>query len=814
MTKYYHLLALSLSVAALTSSAAEPFRKGFSPPPARTAKSFRAPIKAPQTQTLLEEDFAKFTDGSEDSPGAEIEYADRYHIPDHMTAIPGWTGGGIYPSGGSVTLMDRSNDDRLGFISTPAFDLGGTATLTFRARNLPGHSGGSIWVALCDNYYGPGEDQEDFELSDNWETYTMVASHGELDELSYFQLQAEYDFVQIDDIRIDFVRDRIPTPYPFKARNISPTEFVAGWEDCGAPMYRLNVLCKEEPADVETGTLLESFDGININSDGATINLSDPNYPEGWEIDLSSNGSQDISTEPGTFHSAPMALLFDAPGDVITSPSTPLPVNGLKFWVRPTQMEDDDYSMSLLRVEIYHSLTDKWENIAHLPYYWMTKDGDFYEFEEESLGEDVTRVRLSMIQRGAVDFLIDDVTISYSTRGVTSYLIKDLDIEETEYTVSGINPANEYSYYVQAVDDDLVSPASYVIWVDGISGLKPEVLEPTDINPESFTANWKQLGHATDYKVETSCTLRADADMPGAVILEEDFNAIDNEGTDWISPYNFAEHGMANTGWCATQPAWKSGMAGTQGTSWMGAAGLVFSPRLNLSGNAGEGFDVEATVVTTVDSVQDADGNVYPEGVFVMVLNSHNDTQAVTAALIETPAAGSHSATVHVPNPEGADLSDVIVAFMNMTGTSFYVDNVKITQDLKAGEETDVPHSIKFANGTSTKIEGIREGFDHSYRVTASTRRNYEDYVSEISDVMQVPTSTVDVKQIAGLSGATTVSTSTGTLNVTAPDGTPIEVYASDGTLRGTATGSLSLHLAPGTYIVKADSFRQKIMVK
>lgn len=804
--------ALAISVLTLQASAANPFAKWQQP---SVRQHLAAPsAKAPEVTTILEEDFSKFSDGTEDTPGAEIEYVDRYHIPDDMTSMAGWTGGGIFPAGGTIALMDRVGLDKLGFISTPPQDLGGTATLTFRARTLPGHTGGSLWIAVCDPDYGPGDDQEDFTLTDSWETYTMVATNGALGYLNYFQITAENGYVQIDDIKIDFKRDRLLAPYANKAINISPTEFKATWESTGAPAYRLNVISKAEPTDVVKGVIAEGFDGINVNSDGKTIDSANPSYPEGWEIDLSSNGSADVSTQEGNYNSAPLALLFDAEGDIITSPETPEPINGLKFWVKPTSMEDNEDILSLLRIELFHSLTQKWDPIAQLPYYWMTEKGGFYEIPAESLGDDVTRVRMSMIQRGDIDFIVDDVNISYSTGPVVSMLVDNLDLTETEYTVSGINPENEYSYYVQAVDGDLVSDKSYVIWVDGIVGLKPETLDATDITADSFTANWKKLGHATSYKVETNCIINAETDMPGAVVLEEDFSGITSEGMDWVSPYNFAENGMAKTGWCATQPTWKPGMAGTQGTSWIGAAGLVFSPRLNLSCNEGNGFDVEATVVTTVESMDFGDGNVYPEGVFVMVLNSHTDTQSLAYAEINTPTVGSHTAKVHVPNPDNVDLSDIIVAFMNKTGTTFNVDDVRITQDLKAGEQLMAPHSIVFSDNTSAKIDNIRTGSDYAYTVTASTRHEYEDYVSLPSDPVVVKGIPNAVQRVEGAAEGISVATGEGTLSVTAPSSAEILVVSTDGSIKANTKGSVSLHVAPGIYIVKAADLTRKVIVK
>lgn len=807
--RHFYLCALLTAAAVIPLQAAAPFQKGRTAPRLRSFKSFDK-AAAPQSSVVLEEDFSGFSEGSETAPGAEITYENGYHIPDSMTSRPGWIGGGVFPAGGAVALMDRENDDRFGFISTPPLDLGGTATLTFRAKRMPGGTG-SLWIALCDDYYGPGADQADFILTDEWAEYTLVATNGELDELSYFQFQAENGHVLVDDVRIEFRRDRISTPFALPARNVSPTEFVARWEGA-APSYKLNVLCTSHPEVMNEGFLKEGFDGINVNEDGMTINAGNPGYPEGWEIDLSSNGSRDVSVDNGAFASAPLSLVFDAEGDVITSPVLPEPLSSFSFWVKPTSPEDDDYFMSLLRIELYHGLTGVWENVAHLPCYWMDADGGEYEISSEALGDDVTRVRISMIQRGKVDFMVDDVVLGYTTRGVTEYVLKDQIVEGNEYAVSGIDPLDDYYYFVKAVDGDIESSASEMIWVDGVAGLVPEVLPAENVKANSFTARWERLGHASSYRVDVSRVTRAVEDMKGVVVLDESFDGIDEEGMDWISPYDYSANGWGTTGWCSTQPCWKPGMAGTTGTSWIGVAGLVFTPRLDLSCNPGGGFDVEATVVTTVASFMDAEGNSYPEGMFVMVLNSHTDTRALASGFFETPEPGEHTATVHVDVPEDVDLSDVIVAFMNMSGTQFYVDHAKITQDLKAGDVLVTPYRVDFSKDLSLPVENLEEGCDHSYRVTASTRRNYVDYVSDASDIMMVENSRVSVDGVEA-EGSMSVSVFGDRIVVEAAEDDTVTVYGADGSLRAKGIGSCSFSLPAGVYVVKGDASVVKVII-
>lgn len=90
----------------------------------------------------MNEDFSKFSDGSEENPGDEIINPDRYFISEELTAQPGWTGKGLHPAGGCVLVTPYMYDAGYGdgpeltdgYISTPPMPLGGTVTVSFRAK--------------------------------------------------------------------------------------------------------------------------------------------------------------------------------------------------------------------------------------------------------------------------------------------------------------------------------------------------------------------------------------------------------------------------------------------------------------------------------------------------------------------------------------------------------------------------------------------------------------------------------------------------------------------------------------------------------
>ena len=822
--KKLYIFALLASLS-LSAGAAVPFEKGKDRAPRTHMQKVHStiPSRAAELQTLIEEDFSAFADGTETEPGDEIVYENIYHIPASYTSTPGWTGQGVRPAGGCVSLHpweDSYGDTRGGYISTPPLMLDGTATLTFRAKVSTGDSG-ALWVVLCDDDYGPGDDELDAELTSEWQEFELVASNGSLQLPSYFQFSAEDGCIAlVDDVKLVFKRDRIDRPYPLPAINVSPNEFIARWEEVyGAEGYLLNILCTTPPQEIVSDELAETFDGINLKDDGKSIDTENPGYPEGWTINVSEHGSQDVSTDENDLNSGKLSLKFDAVGDMITSPATPEPIDKFSFWCKPTAYTDDYSNMSLIRLELYHSHTDTWETIAQLGYYNFPETGGWYTVDNEQiLGDDATRIRLSYIQKGTPDFFIDDIKLHYTRRGTTAPMLSDFKVEGTEYAVKDIDPRNQYVYFVKAYRDDVVSTASYSVWVDGITGLKVETEEPTDVTQTSFTASWKPLGHAQSYTVNAFRVVEPATDLENVTVLEETFDnitqgTVESPGTDWVSPFDFGAQGWASTSWCATQPAWAKGMAGTTGTNiWMGVAGLVYTPVLDLSCYDGKGITVDATFVTTVDAFE-YNGQTENEGVFAIIMNSSNLTQPIASGLLDTPVVGSTSGTITISNvPEGADLSSVVIAFMNKSGLMFFVDYAKISMNVPAGKTLTTPLMSVTTPETSHKFEGLDPQSDHAFSVSASATRNYETFISELSDMRIVRTSSASVSEITDGNG-TAVTVAGGAIIVNAPEDVTTEVYSTTGIHVAASNGSCTLNVAPGLYIVRAGNRTVKVAV-
>jgi len=712
-------------------------------------------LKAPEAKVVLEEDFSLFNAGSEQTPDANSISDSSNTVPDEYTHTPGWVGNGVYPAGGACYLgpcLDYYGEPTLGFISTPVMELYGTVKLTFRARATEDVAT-NLWVAFCDDYYGP-IDNKDIAITTEWAEYTFTSDKGSFDAPCNFQFQTEEGAALLDDIRIERTIDRISAPYSLPAENLSLTEFAARWEATAAPEHLLSVYYKEYPVNPQKATVVENFDGIRLNADGKTIDTSAPNYPEGWTISVSDGSGTDMTTAEGTYNSAPQAIVLDKEGDRILSSPTALPIKSFKFWIRPTSVDDGSYCV--VGVRIYGDGGKKSDQLANIPQNWLKAEGGWYEFSGDQIGEGFNQVELCYeYQEGDISFAIDDITIECEEQATDKYILEDFPVEGDSYTVSDIDPEKDYYYHLRARDGEVMSDTSFPIWVDGLTGLQVKALAAGDVSATGFTANWERMPHAKSYMVSVCNIVKADEPISGVTVLSENFDKIEEgtpeqPGTDWTN-VNLGERGMADSGWVLTNPAWAAGMAGTNGTTWYGTAGLVVSPRLSLSNNGGT-FTVEANVYATCNKVP---GTEEPEEIFVMLLNEITDTQASAAMSIVCNETGLNHGIVTL---NGVGRDNVLVAFMSKSGQRFFVDDVKITQDLLAGESlVSLPVATATTDACSHTFENLDETATHGYTVVAKRTKNFTDYATDPSEIMVVEKPDSGIENISVDSSMVTV---------------------------------------------------------
>ena len=236
--------------------------------------------------TLLEEDFSLFAAGSEEEPDTNNLVLDvtneNYFINPDYTHMPGWSGNYVYQAGGAAFLVV---DWWYASIQTPDMEMSGNIHISFRAR-INGDSGSESGnVRLMKNAEsGSLLDYISFEMSSEWQTYEFDFYNDESGNNFFFLIECYTDWF-LDDVVISNELDFMPTPTLLDVTNYTMEGFDARWSEVGAAEDYLLSVCKYDffgPEEVVAEP--ESFE--NINHDGTWIDYTNPNFPEGWTINL------------------------------------------------------------------------------------------------------------------------------------------------------------------------------------------------------------------------------------------------------------------------------------------------------------------------------------------------------------------------------------------------------------------------------------------------------------------------------------------------------------------------------------------------
>lgn len=767
---------------------------------------------------IIEEDFSFFIDGTEENPDAQSITNETFHVEREYTHLPNWIGYNVRQAGGACALLEFYHPDfgdLFGYISTPEMALYGECTITFKARRAHSNPGvGKLDLALCDNTSGRIETTY-FELEDKWNEYTWHTDKAEFNDRCIFQFTPMEGGILLDDIVVERTRNKIPTVETLAPINNSISEFIAQWEPSALDSfegYLLNVYYKDWPEEIiEPGSVNIDFESINLKEDGISIDTDNPGYPEGWDIDVSSNGSHDINTTSDNRNSGYNSINFDAVGDYILSPITPAPINEVSFWVRPSTMTQESYIFSLLGVFVKKS-DGNWDCVAQIPNYWMSGEGGYYTLSQEVLGNYVDQIKLEMCSKNRVSFAIDDISLSYSTQTVPYPLITDQFVskDETSYLVTNIDSSKEHYYNVRVKDGELVSAQSKDMWVDGITGISPTALPATDVTETSFTANWDAIPNADYYKLTINQEYETQSENESVELAYESFDqildgTINNPYIIQSTTFNLYENGYSEQDWMLTNPQIVNGMAGSQGASGM-AAGLVLSPKLTLNSN---------TIVVDVTAYNEVKGDV----LWVLVIDEYNSTNARYAYTIDFSKTSTDYITGQVVF-SGIDFGDqpLHIGFMTQKG-AFYIDEVKITAIVeKPGTIVERPYKVFITDETSYEVSRIRkQAPSYNYNLTAHRNKNFLDYVSELSNTVRVQLYETNVEELSDDNKTIKIYSTEGALHVVMNEATQIDVYNLAGNKVSCINGKQgdnTIELSQGIYIVKANNKIFKTIIK
>ena len=804
-------------------------------PAAGQANMLKAADDAKHKVVVINEDFSGFTDGTEDSPSTATILDDMGNFVNKSALKPysealsykQWGGAGIFSAGGCLAITNGM------FLNTPAGDMSGEVTLTFRARLSK--AGGSTTLNALKLMFISRSSILDYEvkyynLTDEWQTFTYTSTLGDF-EHSGFQFYSMYasNIILVDDIRLEQTRTSIPAPKVHEAENMTDTSFKAVWnKSIEADHYLLSVFTKNESNELMT--VSEGFDNIKADDKG-NIDAASPNYPEGWEFawkddDLSNHIAK--GEGPGTGNKQAVRLIDT--GDAITTPYCPEGIKSLKFWVKAEANDGQPKFSSIMFTVNFGKGVYTVDNYINIPDMFTPEHRNGYYFdltETLSAFDKIYSVKIEYIREedDKTTILFDD--FSYTTNKPTTYnyVLKDQKVEQQDnedgtvgFEVNGLDPDTDYTYSVKSVNSDFTSAASDEQEVYAVS--IPTALPATNITANSYTANWTSHKKVDFYRVDQLQQTVIDKDTKDYVMLDEDFSKVTSSFTeaDLLEGFYEADERTSGympldditkiAGWKASSTVrvngWLGGNEAKQGSGTI--AGAIVTPTIDLSHNEGA-CNISLRVWGS-------------EGDWLIIQGSN----PASLATIEFPKGGGIvEKTITMP----LCTSKEQLTFYSNNYKVFLIDYIKITQDVKAGDKVTTITGSVLTEDADTKSmvmtnPGFSDGHDVLYRVTAmrydkDSQESHKYYsTSTPSDLMLVknpnPSGIGSVEaaaeNVAGVEGGIVVN---------AANATTVNVFNLSGQLvasKACGNGHAFVSVAPGVYVVKTNSTAAKVVVK
>lgn len=696
--------------------------------PTMPVKTFKSPMTETIETVIIEENFDKFTGGTEENPDMETNIVDMGgKILSKYTNTPGWGGDFVYMAGGTCCIT--YGDLYGGGLYFPVLNLTrneGKFKVTFRAKCLDYKTS---WLELgyskTGDFFGNYE-MKTQKITNEWQEYSIDFTDGV--STSYIQIiLSDGNRVLVDDIKVIQEGDDLPSPNIMPPSNMSPTGFTANWEGvAGADHYLLSVWhLVVDPDNSIVEKEIEDFSNLEIK-DGNFVNLDknvmDEEYclarglKAGWSSNIGMYGKYkhyyNAEDNPEMVESAPYSLCWDAGYDnLYTKENNDKTITYFSFKVKSEELIPETDRISIL-FKYKNGGEQPWD-VAYILYLADYKEieDEFVEIylDEEYIPDGVSQIFIQFNGdpdgRPAGICAIDDVTVHYG-KDIPSkreYDLTDAETKETSYTLTDLVENGTYYYSVKAVSADgkeslesKVQTAALTFTTLQIPSVKPA----TNIKYESFDANWTNVPYADGYAVQVSLIHTAPEDQVYTLCHEtfDDIpsNALPEDAVKQDVQLLYLSQYCNRAGWSAFYPYFAEGMVGT-------SYGMN-SPTYNLSHNEGN---------FTVD---------------IKLYGAKNDTVQVisndlTGGKEQQRESCYMDGTVQDFSLEFSNGTEIHGITLVTSGEYLLVDEIKIQQRLKQGDMT----AMEFVNGTvvgdytsaTILFYGCEKGDTFAYRVAS-----------------------------------------------------------------------------------------------
>ena len=492
--------------------------------------------------------------------------------------------------------------------------------------------------------------------------------------------------------------------------------FTASWKPVDIADEYMFSLYKKEFYGPEIVSEIEYFDGINHN--GQWIDIINPNYPEGWTINLDAGDKRQVVS--GDCVSEPTALCMDAEGDTII-----LPYNGGRMMESNVYLKLLEYNPNTDDADLIFlgKTGDTWQDLGMFFADWWSYQNHGNEWFRANIIEGIQEYEqfaLAYSGQGTV-WALDNWDYQTTQASTEEFVIQDFVLTDTIYSITDLDISKDYYYYVKARNSEYTSKKSNIVNCFGLCA--PVVLDATGISEDAYTANWEQHPKADKYLVYNYYVHTAGSNEPEHVVLHEDFSKVTNTATP-ENPYFLENHGYCNLDEYTTAPDWWA-YCGILANGMLGAGddgqtlGMLSTQEMCLNNAAT--FKVKVTM--------------YGEEGMVVVFDSSNDTQYAQFDQTGLQTFSLEFAT-------GRESAHERLKIHALSSSNFLIDDILVTQDLTVGDQ--VFHLLDWRQPEgeieNVTFDNLEQNYQmhYAYDIVAMHTAFGDDYKSEHSDMVFV----------------------------------------------------------------------------
>lgn len=422
---------------------------------------------------------------------------------------------------------------------------------------------------------------------------------------------------------------------------------------------------------------------------------------------------------------------------------------------------------------------------------------------------------------GADSYLVSLFTLEANRDKTRNYILEDVPVSDCKYTFTDLaTPSTTYYYTVKALKGTQQSPESNAMKVHSLT--IPQNIATKINDDNTVTISWDAVTGAEYYELTAMRSYEAKGDET-YILSKENFDKLVSPGTPATPEYKNLpaqeelDEWTDQPGWIAEGPAHINGAYGLIGSFAQTYGDNIYleSPIMDLRANGGK---VKFTADLYAQPL-DLYDNCLAQFEMYNLITEDGKQKLKRVDYFTTPSLASEWQQHSADLTGGTEQSTVSIW---ATAGYLYIDNIEITQDLKAGEKVSVPYmnAKPERNEVTLPIHDLLRGSNLSFHLCA-VREIWDIMHFSVNEYVKSPLTQEFVVPIATLGISDTEAAPQakafvrdGKLTVVNPDAAPVCVTDMAGRTIATDSGSqLSVIDLPakGVYVVQIGEKTVKV---